>query len=193
MRVAKMLPAGPAPMTQTLAMTGSRGHPSELAACYVRLGRQPQIGFETIMQPAADVVAGRPSAADHFVMAATAAEGTRPAGPAGFLAVNGPRGEPIGLTGGIDAVVERAHRAFLVTDKAVAGGKLAFGGDAEIAGAGAAGVGAVGAAMDFAHGVHHVGERIAPPRPRSALIFPPAIDHFAQHQLEIPRLHFARF
>jgi len=118
------------------------------------------------------------------VMTAAAAEITRPAGAAGFLAVDMPRGQPIGLTGNIDAVVERTHRAFLVADKTVAGRKFAFGGDAEIAGAGAAGVGAVGAAMDFAHGVGHVGERIAPAAPRSALIFPPAIDHFAQHQLD---------
>ena len=72
-----------------------------------------------------------------------------------------PRRQPIGLTGNIDAVVERAHRALLVADKTVAGRQFAFGGDAEIAGAGAAGIGAVGAAMDLAHRVDHVGERIA--------------------------------
>src|SRR5665213_3865332 len=93
------------------------------------------------MQPAADVVAGRPAATDHLVMTAAAAEITRPAGAAGFLAVDMPGSQPIGLTGNIDAVVERTHRAFLVADKTVAGRKFAFGGDAEIAGAGAAGVG----------------------------------------------------
>ena len=120
------------------------------------------------MQPAADVVAGRPAAPDHFVMTAAAAEIARPAGPAGLLPVNMPRGQPVGLTGTIDAVVERTHRAFLVADEAMAGRQLAVGGDAEIAGAGAARIGAVGAAMNLAHGVDHVGEGIALGRLREA-------------------------
>src|SRR6478609_3187176 len=124
MRVAKMLPEGPAPMTQTSAMSCS----CEVAPRKFRLGRQPEISFEAIMQPASYVIASWPSAPDHFVMTAAAAEITRPTGPAGLLPVNVPRGQPIGLTGRIDAVVERTHRAFLVADKAVASRQLAVGG-----------------------------------------------------------------
>ncbi len=46
------------------------------------------------------------------------------------------------------------------------------------------------AAADFPHGVHHVGERIALSGKRAALELPPAIDHFAQHDLEVRALHF---
>src|SRR6185312_13211783 len=150
MRVAKTLPAGPAPMTQISAMTGPCGHSRKIARGDFGLGRQPQVSLEAVVQPAPDVVAGRAAAADHLVMTAAAAEIARPAGTAGLLAVDMPRRQPVGLTGDIDAVVERAHRAFLVADKPVAGRQFALGGNPEIAGAGAAGVGAVGAAMDLA-------------------------------------------
>src|ERR1700726_2420727 len=119
-----MLPAGPAPMTQTLAM----GRSSQADSCGLRLGRQPEIGLEAVMQPAADVVASRPAAPDDFVMAAAAAEIARPAGPAGLLPVNMPRGQPIGLAGKIDAIVKRAHCAQFVADKTVAGREGALGG-----------------------------------------------------------------
>jgi hypothetical protein len=73
------------------------------------------------MQPAPDVVARRPAAPDNFVMAAAAAEITRPTGLTRLLAVDVPLGQPIGLTDTIDAISERAHRALLIADKAVAG------------------------------------------------------------------------
>ena len=79
------------------------------------------------MQPAPDVIACRPAAANDFVMTAAAAEISRPAGLAGLLAVNMPRSQPIGLPRQIDAVVERAHGAFFVADKTVASRKLALG------------------------------------------------------------------
>src|ERR1700694_4064350 len=143
------------------------------------------------MQPAPDVIASRPSAPDDFVMTASAAEITRPAGLAGLLPVNMPRGQPIGLARKIDAVVERAHRALFLADKTVASRQLALGGHAEIAGARAARIGAVGASMDLAYRVDHVGEGIASAAARSALELPPAIDHFAQHKFQVLGLHFA--
>src|ERR1700761_8845951 len=99
------------------------------------------------MQPAADVIAGWPAAPDHLVMAAAAAEVARPARFARLLPMHMARRQPVGLPGSVDAIVERAHRAVLVADKPVTGRQLAFRGDAEIAGPGAAGVGAVGSAM----------------------------------------------
>jgi hypothetical protein len=79
------------------------------------------------MQPAAYVVAGRPAAVNHFVMAAPAAQITRPAAPAWFLTVYMTLGEPLRLPLSIDAIIQRAHGAGLVPDEAMAGGQIAIG------------------------------------------------------------------
>ena len=100
------------------------------------------------MQPAADVAASRPAAPDNLVVAAPTAEIARPARFAGLLPVDMPRCQPVSLAGKVNAAVERAHRANLVSDKTVAGRKFAFGGNAEVAGAGAAGIGAMRSAVD---------------------------------------------
>src|SRR3977135_429813 len=115
------------------------------------------------MQPASDIVAGRPAAPDHFMVAAAAAEVACPARTAGLLPVHVAHGQPIRLAFTVDAGRQRAHRALLVADETMARGQVAVGGYAEIAGTGAARVRPVGAALKFAHGVHHVGERITLP------------------------------
>src|SRR4051794_10707143 len=115
MRAAKVLPAGPAPMTQTSAMGCSR----QAEPRGFRLGRESEVSLKAIVQPAPDVIACWPTAADDLVMTAAAAEISRPAGRAGLLAVNMLCGQPIGLARKIDAVVERPHHAILVADKTV--------------------------------------------------------------------------
>ena len=56
------------------------------------------------MQPAADVVAGRPVAMDHLVVAAAAAEIACPARAAGLLPMDVARLEPFGLAVAVDAL-----------------------------------------------------------------------------------------
>src|SRR5258708_28626549 len=108
-------------MTQTSAMDRSRQ--AEIRRS--RLGRQPEIGLEAIMQPTPDVVAGRPAAPDDFVMAAAAAEIARPAGLAGLLPVDMPRGQPIGLAGEIDSLLEPAPGALPAPAKKGTTGQVA--------------------------------------------------------------------
>ena len=79
------------------------------------------------MQPAAYIVAGRPAAVNHFVMAAPAAQITRPATPAWFLTMYMTLREPLRLPLSIDAIVQRAHSAGFVPDKAMARRQLAVG------------------------------------------------------------------
>src|SRR5690242_14787925 len=104
MRMAKMLPAGPPPMTQTVAI--------DLPCHWLLSGlAQAKIGFQTIMQPAPDIVAGRPAALRHFMMAAATAEIAGPAALAGILAVDVPLRQPCRLTRDVDALIERSHGA----------------------------------------------------------------------------------
>ena len=74
------------------------------------------------MQPAPDIVAGRPAAVNHFVMAAPAAQITRPATLAWFLAVYMTLREPRLLPLSIDSIVQRAHGARFVPDEPMARG-----------------------------------------------------------------------
>ena|SRR5271166_888271 len=120
MRAAKTEPAGPAPTTQTSAIGRGRLDPDRLG-----LRREPQIGFEAIVQPAADIVASRPTASQNLVMAAAAAQVARPAGSARLLSVNVPAREPIPLARPVDPFRERAHPSVRVADEAVAGGEFA--------------------------------------------------------------------
>src|SRR5580765_2441769 len=112
------------------------------------------------MQPAANIVAGGPAAPDHLVVAAPAAQIARPAGAARLLAMDVALFEPVCLARPVDAEVERSHCPLCIADEAMARGKLAIGGHSEIPRAGAARIGPVGAPVNFAHGVEHVGEGI---------------------------------
>src|SRR5581483_9711047 len=98
-------------MTQTSAM----GRSCQTEPSRSRIGRQPKIGLDAIMQPGADVVASRPPTPDDFVVAAPAAEVARPAGFAGLLPVDMPRCQPVSLARKVNAVIERAHRTNLVS------------------------------------------------------------------------------
>lgn len=142
------------------------------------------------MQPAANIVARRAAAVDALVMTAAAAQVARPALRARFLAMymafSKPPRSPIAIDIG-----QRSHRALSVLDEAMACRKLAVGGHAEICGASAARIGAVGAAMDLAHRVDHVVERIALARDQPPLEGAAAIDHCVQHGHEIGGLQFA--
>src|SRR5271165_2380480 len=143
------------------------------------------------MQPAPDIVAGWPAAPYHFMMAAAAAEIARPAGSAWRLPVNMPLGEPLRLTRPVDPAGERAHCALRIADKAVTGGKFAIRRHAEIAGPRPARVGSVRAAVNLAHGVDHVGERVALAEMDAPFVLAPAVDHLAEHPFEVVRLHLA--
>ena len=77
-------------------------------------------------------------------------------------------GEPFRLQFQVHAFGERAHRARLIADEAMAGRKLAVRRDAEVSGPGAAGYGRC-VPRRISHGVHHVGERIALSGKRAAL------------------------
>src|SRR5438552_7646270 len=136
------------------------------------------------MQPPPDVVAGRPAAPQDFVMAAAAAQVTRPARTAGFLAVNVPRAEPVSLAGEVHSGRERPHGAVFIADETMAGGQFAIGGYAEIACARTARIGSVRAAMDLAHRVDHVGEGITLPDARAPFELAPAVDHLPKHDFK---------
>src|SRR5215468_5357273 len=86
---------------------------------------------------------------------------------------------------------EGSHRAFGITDKAVARRKLAIGGHREVTGTGAARIRPMAATMDLAHRVDHVREWIALARDEPSLEGTPALDHGVQHLYEIVAPHFA--
>ena len=112
------------------------------------------------MQPAADIVAGRAAAADHLVMTAAAAQVARPALRARRLAMHVAFREPARLPIAIDAL-DATHRTLGIANEAMARRQITIGRHAEISGASAARIGPMRAAMDLAHRVDHVGERIA--------------------------------
>jgi len=64
---------------------------------------------------------------NHFVMAAPAAQITRPATPAWFLTVYMTLGEPLRLSLSIDTILQCAHGAGFVPDEAMARRQLAIG------------------------------------------------------------------
>lgn len=101
------------------------------------------------MEPAADVVACRASAMDHLVMTPAAAEVPRPAVAARLLIVDVTLGKPARLEIGSDALLQVAHGVGRIVDETVAGRELPVGGDAEVASAGSAGIGAMSAAMEL--------------------------------------------
>ncbi len=74
------------------------------------------------MQPAPNVIAGGPTAPNHFVVAAAAAKIASPATAAGLLAMYMPFGQPLGLPLQIHAIVERSHAARFIANEAMAGG-----------------------------------------------------------------------
>src|SRR5712691_11188055 len=143
------------------------------------------------MQPAANIVAGGPAAPDHLVMATTAAQIAGPAGTARLLPMDVTLFEPVRLAHPIDTGVERSHRPLGIADETVACGQLAIGGHPEIPRAGAAWIRPVGAPMDLAQGVEHVGEGIALAGHRSPFELPAASDHFAVHRREVVALQLA--
>ena len=61
------------------------------------------------------------TARQHFMMAATAAQVTRPAGVAGLLLMHVALAEPDCLFAVIDASIKCAHSALFIINKAVAG------------------------------------------------------------------------
>lgn len=144
------------------------------------------VGEKAVLEPAADVVAGDAAAMEDFVMAASAAQIARPAGAAGFLAVHVAFAEPEVLPLAIEAGFEAAHGAERVFDEAVAGGEIAGGGDAEIAGAGATRVGAVSAAVQLAERLGEIGEGVAPARDGAADELVAAAGHLFEHGFEMP-------
>ena len=99
-RIASAAPAGPPPMTKTPVRSPALMGP--VTRPIGALPREAQIGFETVMEPAANVVAGRPAPADHLVVATAAAQITSPAALAWFLSVHMARLQPIGLPAAVD-------------------------------------------------------------------------------------------
>src|SRR5262245_19590706 len=81
--------------------------------------RQAQIRPEAIVQPAADIVAGWPAAANDLMMAAAATKVPGPAAGARLLLVDVAPAQPVGLLTAVDAGGERAHRGLGVADEAV--------------------------------------------------------------------------
>lgn len=98
---------------------------------------------------------------DHFVMATAATKVSRPAFPTRLLTVDVPLREPPRLQTGVDPTVEIAHGALVIADKPMASSQIALRGDAKVAGAGAAGIGAVRALVDFTQRNEEIGEGIA--------------------------------
>lgn len=141
------------------------------------------------MQPSFDVVTGRATAMNDLMMAAPAAEISRPAASAWFLAMHVPLGQPPCLTLAVDARINIAHCSCFVFYKAMAGVQTAFGRDAEISSARAAGIRTVGAFMYLAHGIHHVEKCIALTANDSALELAATANHLLKHQAQVRRVH----
>src|SRR5205807_3988666 len=113
-----------------------------------------------MMEPPAIIVTGRTAALDDLMVAAAAAHITRPAAMARFLAVNMAISEPTRLGLAVYAAIDSSQVALGIANKAVAGGQVSIGGNAEIAGSGATRIRPVGPFMNFAQRVYHVGKRI---------------------------------
>src|SRR5947208_6010703 len=84
-------PAGRMPALQRHAL---RSRPSRLSEPVGAGVEHADVGANAVVQPAAHVVAGRPAAGQHFVMAAAAAEVACPARTARLLGVNVAAGQP---------------------------------------------------------------------------------------------------
>src|SRR5690349_13378892 len=112
------------------------------------------------MEPAADKIASGPSAVDHLVMAAPAAEITRPARAARFLPLHAALTQPLPLRAPVDAGANVAHRVTNVVDKTMARENSAVRRDSEITGACPARIGAVRSTMNFLHSAHHIRKRV---------------------------------
>ena len=151
--------------------------------------RSRTVRLQAVVQPAADVVTGRAPAMDHLVVAAAAAQVARPAAATRLLAVHVAVGEPGRLAVAVDALLEVPQRARGVADKAMAGGELAVGRHADIAGAGSAGVGPVRSLVDLAQSVDQVGERIAFAGHDAALELAAAGNHLVEHESQLGAAH----
>ena len=92
------------------------------------------ISCQRVGQPAADEVAGDAAAVEHFMMAAAAAQITRPATAARLLRIDMAARQPALTRRVVDAVIEVAHRRARVADEAVARAVRAVGRYAQIAG-----------------------------------------------------------
>src|SRR5262245_26969970 len=110
------------------------------------------IGLETELQPAADIVAGDTAARLDLVMAAAAAQVARPAASAGLHQIHMAAIEQLPARVRVRPDANVAHDESRVVDEPVAGIEPPLGIDAEIAGAGAAGERPMRAAMDFLQG-----------------------------------------
>src|SRR5438876_4846459 len=142
------------------------------------------------MQPAANIIAGRPAAVDRLVMTAAAAQIARPTLRARRLAMYVAFRQPARLPVAIDAS-EGSHRALWIADEAVTRRQLAIGGHTEITGTGAARIRPMTAAVNLAHRINHVVEWIAFAQDESPLECAAALDHAVQHACEILALQFA--
>lgn len=123
--------------------------------------RPQQLGVkdEAVIQPPANVVAGRAPALDRLVVAASGAEVARPARAAGRLLLKVAALEPIGLPALIHAGEYIAHQAILVIDEAMAGIQSTFRRCAHISAAGPAGILFPLVEMDALKGRNDVRER----------------------------------
>ena len=102
-----------------------------------------------------------------------------------------PRLQPFALQDSIDAVFEASHLRDGVADEPVAGGQIAVGGNAKVAGTCAAGIGPVRSTMDLAQRGHQIGECIGLTEQRAPLELRAAGDHAVQHGIETAGIHFA--
>src|SRR5262249_37835338 len=147
--------------------------------------RQPDVGAEGVVEPAPDVVAGRPAPMDDLVVTAAAAQVAGPAAPARLLSVHHAVVEPPPLSRAIDAHAHVAHRAGRVVDESVAGEEITRRRDAEVARAGAAWVRAVRPPMDLPERFDEVREWIALTGERPPLTLAPALDHVIEQRVEV--------
>ena len=152
---------------------------------------QPDVGFEAILQPAANVVTRHSTASQYFVMTTASAEVSCPARLAWLLLVDVPFGEPENLAVWLDSVAQASHSAMLVADEAVTRADRAVGRHAEVACGRTAGIGLVRAAVELTQRRGHVCEWEAAADSNLTLEFTAAHDHLCQHRREIAGFHFS--
>src|SRR5262249_52621670 len=109
----------------------------------------------------------------------------RPAAAARLLPMNMALGEPCVAPATVQAALDVAELPRGILDEAVACEQAPIRGHAEITCARAARIRTVGASVDLMQGLSHVGERVPASGDRLRLEFPPALDHFLEHRLEI--------
>ena len=123
---------------------------------------QISVDGQAMVQPAADEVAGRTSAIDHFVVTAAAAEITSPAASTRLLLVHVPTGKP-GLLGcRIDSSINVTKSTLRILNKSVTSEKTAVGRNTKVTGAGTARIWPVCTAMNLYKCLHDVRKRVGP-------------------------------